>query len=122
MSFKDHERTELMDTIKKEGKEHYKFSTPMADPKKLPLFLKAPTEQDLGRYAIDLDGIAIIRDDRKTLSTAHGKKRGQSYPPNAKVTYEYSESCFHCGRTDQIMKSHERTNVREVMRNARWMT
>ena len=40
-SFKDDERTELMDTIKKEGKEHYKFSTPMTDPKKLPLFLKA---------------------------------------------------------------------------------
>lgn len=119
-AFTDNERSRLEDIIKHQGRTTFKHSTPMSDLRKVALLKKAPTEQDLNQYDIDIQGVDIATDERRTLSTAGGKRRGEYHELNVTARYEYSESCFQCGRTDQIMRTHEQTNVREVMGDTRW--
>ena len=117
----DEKRRMLEDTIKHQGRTAYKFSTPMSAPMKFELFNRAPTEQEFNQYEIDMHALDIVTNEHRTLSTDNAKKRGEHTEANVTVRYEYAESCFQCGRTDEIMRTDERTNIREVMGRTPWM-
>ena len=91
----------------------------MQDPAKKDLFRMAPTQQELLTYHCDVEGVSIINNPRRTISMRFNK--GQVHPKNAVITYEYSESVFHCGTTDEVMWRSRTTNVRDAMSGVRWM-
>ena len=67
-SFNDKAREELMDEIQRQGRAIFKYKTPMQDTAKKGVFMKTPSEDDLARYAIDLEGATIMTRTGQFLS------------------------------------------------------